>query len=88
MGSRGSVVPLFLNQIKNKKPLTVTSPQMTRFNITLKQGVEMVVESLLNSVGGEIVVPKIPSYNIMDMVKAISPSGKHKIIGLRAGENS
>jgi UDP-N-acetylglucosamine 4,6-dehydratase len=86
MGSRGSVVPLFLNLIKNKKPLTVTSPQMTRFNITLKQGVEMVIESLLNSVGGEIVVPKIPSYNIIDLVKAINPSGKYKITGLRAGE--
>ena len=77
---------IFLNQIKNKKPLTVTSPQMTRFNITLKQGVEMVIESLLNSVGGEIVVPKIPSYNIIDLVKAINPSGKYKITGLRAGE--
>ncbi len=86
MGSRGSVIPLFLNQFRNNKPLTVTSPNMTRFNITLQEGVKTVIETLKNSVGGEIVVPKIPSYHIMDLVKAINPKSKYKITGIRAGE--
>ncbi len=85
MGSRGSVIPLFIKQ-KDKNLFTITDKDMTRFNITLNQSVDFVVESMTRMIGGEIFVPKIKSYKIMDLVKAISPKPKIKIIGKRSGE--
>lgn len=85
MGSRGSVIPFFLKERK-KGVLPITDPSMTRFNITLDQGVEMVRWALNSSLGGEIFVPKIPSYNIMDVAKAVAPGCETKIIGIRPGE--
>ena len=84
-GSRGSVIPLFLKQRANKV-LEITHKEMTRFNITLKESIEMVIWSIYNNIGGEIFVPKIPSYKVLDLAKAISPSSKIKIIGIRKGE--
>ena len=85
MGSRGSVIPQFLKQSKSKI-INITDPRMTRFNITLNDSVEMVIWSILNCNGGEILVPKLPSYNIIDLAKAISPDSKIKITGIRQGE--
>ncbi len=85
MGSRGSVIPFFLNKIKTGN-LQITDERMTRFNITLKEGVSFVDYALKNSIGGELFVPKLPSYNIMDIVKAISPTSKYEICGIRPGE--
>lgn len=85
MGSRGSVIPLFLKQ-QNKNLFTITDKNMTRFNITLNQSVDFVVDSMTRMIGGEIFVPKIKSYRINDLVKAISPKPKIKIIGKRSGE--
>eukprot|EP01047_Picozoa_sp_COSAG01_P068239 COSAG01_NODE_9817_length_2333_cov_7.812089_2_plen_342_part_00 len=85
MGSRGSVIPFFLRQRKTGI-LPITHPEMTRFNISLKGGVEMVVHSLTAALGGEILVPKIPSYRITDVAEAIGPDCEKKIIGIRAGE--
>ena len=85
MGSNGSVIPFFIN----KKPsgvLPITDPEMTRFNISLAQGVDLVFYALENAWGGEIFVPKIPSYRIMDVAKAVGPDCEHKIIGIRPGE--
>ena len=84
MGSRGSVIPFFMKNIK--KPFPITDEQMTRFNITLTEGVEMVIWALKNSRGGEIFVPKIPSYKITDLAKAIKQENKTEIIGIRPGE--
>ncbi len=83
-GSRGSVIPIFLGQ-KNGV-YNITSLDMTRFNITLEEGVKFVLFSLKNMVGGEVFVPKLKSYRITDVVKAISNSPKIKIIGVRPGE--
>jgi len=85
MASRGSVIPHF---IKNKKSnvFTVTDKRMTRFNLTLEEGVNFVLQSLRIMQGGEIFVPKIPSYRIMDVVKSISNNPKIKYIGIRPGE--
>ena len=85
MSSRGSVIPFFLNQ-KSKGFLTVTDKRMTRFNITLQEGVNFVLLCLKQMWGGEIFVPKIPSYRLIDLVKAISPNVKIKYIGIRPGE--
>ena len=85
MGSRGSVIPHFLNS-KNTGTLTITDKRMTRFNLTLLESVKMVEWSFKNSLGGEIFVPKIPSYKILDLAKAISSNCKIKIIGIRSGE--
>jgi len=85
MGSRGSVIPLFLNQKKNNF-FTITDKRMTRFNITLSEGVKFVLSCLKIMKGGEIFVPKIPSYKILDLAKAISLKSKIKIIGIRPGE--
>lgn len=85
MNSRGSVIPLFLKQ-KDNDLFTITDLKMTRFNITLKEATELVFWTLENSKGGEIFVPKIPSYRILDLAKAISPSSKIKVIGIRPGE--
>lgn len=84
-GSRGSVVPFFLKQ-KDSQKLTVTDEDMTRFNITLKEGVDLVLTALEKAWGGEILIPKIPSYKIMTVVEAIAPDAKVEIIGIRPGE--
>jgi len=87
VGSRGSVVPLFLNlKKKGIKEYPITDVKMTRFWITLEQGVELVLKALEESAGGEIFVPKIPSMRIVDLVKALEPDCKIKLIGIRPGE--
>jgi UDP-N-acetylglucosamine 4,6-dehydratase/5-epimerase len=85
MGSRGSVLHSF-NEQKKKKIISITDKKMTRFNITIEHGVKLVFEALVNGKGGEIFVPKIPSFYITDLAKAISPESKIKIIGIRPGE--
>lgn len=85
MGSRGSVIPFFLEKAKSGI-LPVTDKRMTRFNISLEDSVEMVLFAICHSLGGEIFVPKIPSYRIMDVVKAISSDCKVNLIGIRPGE--
>ena len=85
MGSRGSVIPFFMERRKTGV-LPITDPAMTRFNISLQDGVEMVMWALKNARGGEIFVPKIPSYRIMDIAKAIGPDCAHPVIGIRPGE--
>lgn len=85
MGSRGSVIPFFLDKVKTGV-LPITDPAMTRFNISLRQGVDMVLWSLENALGGELFVPKIPSYRITDVADAIGPGCEKPIIGIRPGE--
>jgi len=85
MGSRGSVIPFFLEQAKTGK-LPITDPAMTRFNISLDEGIEMVLWALENALGGEIFVPKIPSYRITDVASAIGPDCEQQIVGIRPGE--
>lgn len=85
MGSRGSVIPFFLETAKNGV-LTVTDPRMTRFMITLEQGVELVWHAFDDMVGGEIYVKKIPSMNICDIARAVDPGCEQKIVGIRPGE--
>jgi len=85
MGSRGSVIPYFLEKAKTQE-LPITDVGMTRFNITLQEGVKMVCWALQEALGGEIFVPKIPSYRITDLAQAIGPSCRRKIIGIRPGE--
>lgn len=85
VGSRGSVIPFFL-KMRNSKELPITDPRMTRFWITLEQGVQFVLDSLGRMRGGEIFVPKIPSMNIMDLAKAIAPDCRIKVVGIRPGE--
>lgn len=85
MGSNGSVIPFFLNKRKEGS-LPITVPEMTRFNITLTQGVEMVIHALETAWGGELFVPKIPSYKIMDVAEAIGPDCEKPVIGIRPGE--
>lgn len=85
MGSRGSVIPFFL-QKRETGVLPVTDERMTRFNITLDQGVQMVLYALESCLGGEILIPKIPSYRIMDVAEAVDPTCRKDIIGIRPGE--
>lgn len=85
MGSRGSVIPFFMERRKSGV-LPITDPAMTRFNISLEDGVEMVMWALENARGGEIFVPKIPSYRITDVARAIGPKCEHRIVGIRPGE--
>jgi len=85
MGSRGSVIPFFQKK-KESGILPITDKRMTRFNITLQEGVDFVLENFDRMWGGELFVPKIPSYNIIDIAKAIAPECKHKIVGIRPGE--
>tara|TARA_A200000113_G_scaffold225953_1_gene248985 strand:+ start:1697 stop:2695 length:999 start_codon:yes stop_codon:yes gene_type:complete len=87
VGSRGSVVPFFKKIIEDGgKSLPITHPEMTRFWITLRQGVEFVLENFDRMYGGEIFVPKIPSIKITDLAKALSPDASHEIVGIRPGE--
>ena len=85
MGSRGSVIPFFLDKARNGV-LPITDPAMTRFNISLEDGVEMVLWALDNALGGELLVPKIPSYRITDVAEAIGPGCEKPIMGIRPGE--
>lgn len=85
MGSRGSVIPFFLKQAKTGV-LPITDAAMTRFNISLDEGVEMVIWALEHALGGEILVPKIPSYRISDVANAIAPNCRQHIVGIRPGE--
>lgn len=85
MGSRGSVIPFFL-QKRREGILPITHPEMTRFNISLMDGVEMVLFAIENALGGEIFVPKIPSYRILTLAEAIAPSCRRVEVGIRPGE--
>ena len=85
VGSRGSVVPLFAKQ-RGEGTLTITNPEMTRFLITLQKGVDFVLESLENMVGGELFVPKIPACSVSDIATVIAPESKWNVIGMRPGE--
>ncbi|MBK8519568.1 MAG: UDP-N-acetylglucosamine 4,6-dehydratase (inverting) [Chitinophagaceae bacterium] len=85
MGSNGSVIPFFMKK-RAEGVLPITDPAMTRFNISLQDGVNMVLHALENAWGGELFVPKIPSYKILDVAKAIGPDCEHKIVGIRPGE--
>jgi UDP-N-acetylglucosamine 4,6-dehydratase/5-epimerase len=85
VGSRGSVIPFFMKK-RQTGVLPITDPRMTRFWITLEQGVNFVIESLERMTGGEIFVPKIPSMNVMDLAKAMAPECRHDIVGIRSGE--
>ena len=85
MGSNGSVIPFFIKK-RNSGIIPITDPQMTRFNISLQGGVDMVMHAIENAWGGEIFVPKIPSYKILDVANAVAPDCKKEIIGIRPGE--
>ncbi|EGQ7964061.1 TPA: UDP-N-acetylglucosamine 4,6-dehydratase (inverting) [Vibrio vulnificus] len=85
MGSRGSVIPFFLNK-RSEGVLPITHEEMTRFNISLQDGVNMVMYALEHHLGGEIFVPKIPSYKILDIAAAIAPECKTEVVGIRPGE--
>jgi len=85
MGSNGSVIPFFINK-KKEGILPITDPEMTRFNISLQGGVEMVMHAMEHAWGGELFVPKIPSYKIMDVAEAIGPECKKVVTGIRPGE--
>jgi UDP-N-acetylglucosamine 4,6-dehydratase len=85
LGSRGSVIPFFLSKL-NSGILPITDPEMTRFMITLEEGVALVWEALEQAQGGEIFVKKIPSMNIMDIAKAVLPQAKFDFVGIRPGE--
>jgi UDP-N-acetylglucosamine 4,6-dehydratase len=85
MGSRGSVVPFFLSRAHSGE-LPITDPGMTRFNISLDEGVDLVLWALEQGTGGEILVPKIPSFRITDLAQAIAPSATHSVAGIRPGE--
>jgi UDP-N-acetylglucosamine 4,6-dehydratase len=85
MGSNGSVIPFFLKK-KDEGKLPITDTAMTRFNISLQGGVDMVMHAIEHAWGGEIFVPKIPSYRITDVAKAIAPNCEQEIVGIRPGE--
>jgi UDP-N-acetylglucosamine 4,6-dehydratase len=85
MGSRGSVIPFFLERRKTGV-LPITDERMTRFNISLQEGVDMVLWSITHALGGEVLVPKIPSYRITDVATAIAPECRQQIVGIRPGE--
>ena len=85
MGSRGSVIPYFLTQ-KGKGSLPITDPRMTRFMISLEQGVELVWHAFEDMEGGEIYVKKIPSMRVTDIARAVDPDARHEIVGIRPGE--
>ena len=85
LGSRGSVIPFF-NSIKNSGVLPITDERMTRFMISLDQGVELVWDAFNDMIGGEIYVKKIPSMKLIDIASVIAPQAKHEIVGIRPGE--
>ena len=85
MGSRGSVIPFFIDK-KKEGMLPITHEEMTRFNISLQDGVNMVMYAIGHHIGGEIFVPKIPSYKITDIATAIAPDCDTRVVGIRPGE--
>lgn len=85
MGSRGSVIPFFLSR-REKGALPITDPAMTRFNISLESGVSLVLWALEHAAGGEVLVPKIPSYRVTDVATAVAPTAVQEIVGVRPGE--
>jgi UDP-N-acetylglucosamine 4,6-dehydratase (inverting) len=85
MGSRGSVIPLFMS-IKDKGVLPITDPRMTRFMISLEEGVELVWHAFEDMEGGEIYVKKIPSMKVTDLARVVAPEAKHELVGIRPGE--
>lgn len=85
MGSNGSVIPFFMNK-REEGVLPITDVNMTRFNISLQGGVDMVLHALDTAWGGELFVPKIPSYKILDVAQAVGPSCEHRVVGIRPGE--
>jgi len=85
VGSRGSVIPFFM-KTRSKGVLPITDPRMTRFWITLDQGVDFVIHCLERMHGGEIFVPKIPSMNVVDLARALAPECRHEVVGIRSGE--
>jgi len=85
MGSNGSVIPFFFKK-KDEGYLPITDLEMTRFNISIDEGVNMVLYALENAFGGEIFIPKIPSYRITDIAEAIAPGIEHRVVGIRPGE--
>lgn len=85
MGSRGSVIPFFMNQARTGE-LPITDPRMTRFMISLEQGVELVWHAMEDMSGGEIYIKKIPSMTILDVARAVAPDARHRVIGVRPGE--
>ena len=86
VGSRGSVVPIFAKQREKDGVLTITHPEMTRFLITLQEGVDFVLKSLESMVGGELFVPKIPACKVSDIASLVAPGCKWEVIGMRPGE--
>ena len=89
VASSGSVIPLLINQIKNKEKITITDPKMTRFTITMNQAIDFILESTQKSIRSEVFVPKLKAYNIMDLVKALEEllgECQHEIINTRPGE--
>jgi len=85
MGSRGSVIPFFMS-LADKETLPITDDQMTRFLITLEQGVELVWDAFEDMIGGEIYVKKIPSMKVVDIARAVASDARHELIGIRPGE--
>ncbi|MGE5943414.1 MAG: UDP-N-acetylglucosamine 4,6-dehydratase (inverting) [Flavobacteriales bacterium] len=86
MGSNGSVIPFFIKKKREENKLPITDPNMTRFNISLQGGVDMVMHALEHAWGGELFVPKIPSYRIMDVAEAIGSNCEKPVVGIRPGE--
>ena len=86
MGSRGSVIPFFLKQHNKKEKLSLTHKDMTRFNITLKEAIKLVSFSFSNCNDGEILIPKIPSFKITDLISSITSKNNYKVTGIRPGE--
>lgn len=86
MGSNGSVIPFFIKRKNNGESLPITDSNMTRFNISLQGGVDMVMHALENAWGGELFVPKLPSYKILDVAEAIGPGLEKPVVGIRPGE--
>ena len=86
MGSNGSVIPFFIKRKRNGQPLPITDVNMTRFNISLQGGVDMVMHALKYAWGGELFVPKLPSYKILDVAEAIGPDSDKPVVGIRPGE--
>ena len=85
INSRGSVVPLFLKQKENNL-FTITDPKMTRFTLTINQAINFVLNSASVMIGGEIFIPKLPSYDILQLTRVINPESEVKVIGIRPGE--
>ncbi len=85
MASRGSVIPFFLDRVSSGE-LPITHQDMTRFNISLQEGIDMVLWAIQHAWGGEVLVPKIPSYRITDVAKAIGPHCRYPVVGIRPGE--